>query len=177
VNKNVLYAGGLVFNMVDELGEVVAGRLGVLLGADFKSQSVNQLVSQTGRLFKQEDVSARDLMWMYEYLLLHRDSVGTRVLVARQLNDSFGDTATRSKAESVVRWMSEGNPMYEEVTSDRVLKRLRKPLQEIAVGQKVWADARMRNVSDSMMDAKPLEEEVRRQITFRLGQGRSKSKQ
>ncbi|VVB52741.1 Uncharacterised protein [uncultured archaeon] len=125
-------------------------RLSELLGGDFRQQTVDQILATTSRVYPREDVSYRDLFWIYEHLLTTQDSENTRKQVAAQLNEKHTNPETRIKTESTVRLLSEGNPAYEEISVTKIYVHLNKDLQALAAIQRHHSDTRARNAADVM---------------------------
>lgn len=156
------------------MSNAVDARLSELLGGDFKSQRVTQVLETTAGFYPRDDVSVRDLLWVYEHLLEDKDCDETRGKVASQMNERYGDAGTREKAVGVVRLLSEGNPMYEDITAEKVFTHLVRPLQEIVVRQEVYSRERMRVASD-YFDQKAFEERVQVAMRQRFPQPKIKN--
>lgn len=152
------------------MSSAVDDRLGALLGTNFKDQSAARIVRSTSTMFARDDVSVRDLFWIYEYLLDQRDSEDTRKRIATQLNGKYGKSETREKTLDVVRLMSEGNPAYRKKNEGEMLiPHLCRPLQETVVSQQVYSQERMRNAGDAMLDTDDIKRHINLAIEQRLG--------
>jgi len=147
-------------------GPAVDARLAQLLGGNFDQESVETLVGKTSGFYGRADVSYLDLSWVYEYLLGARDSFDTRSLVANQLNEKFKESPEMT--QDVLRQLSEGNIWYGEVTVHKVFGRLGEDLMRVVVRQRVYANERMRNASDSMLSDEHMERIIKEQTALML---------
>ncbi|MBM3308781.1 MAG: hypothetical protein FJY77_00865 [Candidatus Altiarchaeales archaeon] len=156
-------------DVIDGVPVAMIRRFENLLGSDFSSHDAVRILGTTSRLYERDDVSARDIFWIYEWMFWKRDSPENRKLIAEQLNAKHGKESSRDKVLDVVRILSEGNKAYRPyIEGELLLPHLNRGLQETVVRQMVYSANRMRAVSDANTPDDVLECLVDAEIEKRL---------
>ena len=124
-------------------------KLTELFGGDFRGMDAPTLLGKASGFAGRGDVSGMELSWAYGFILTAHDSEKTRKEVASQLNTAFNSEDTRPKASSCLRWLSEGNPHYEDITVKKLEGYLTTELFELSVRQQVDSMERARVATDA----------------------------